>query len=271
MAILYMRTSTIRRSSGRTAIAAAAYRAAVALDDPRTGERHDYTRKRGVAATGIAGWRGTRGDLWAAAEQAERRRDATVAREVVIAIPHELPPERAAVLLRDWAAWIAQRHGCAADWSLHLPGREGDRRNLHGHILLTTRRSDGTRLTEKTRELDDRKTGGRHLRAWRAEWARRARAALAEIGITADLDPRPYAQQAREKRVPPMLGSEHLGPARAALARRGVPVAAAIRNATRQALNAEVRAWRRAFDETLTAVIDEAASSGPPQRQDRLR
>ena len=271
MAILYMRTSTVRRSAGRTAVAAAAYRAAVALDDPRTGERHDFIRKRGVAASGLAGWNGTRGDLWAAAETAERRRDATVAREVVIAIPHELPPERAAALLRDWAAWIARRHGCAADWSLHLPSREGDRRNLHGHILLTTRRSDGARLTEKTRELDDRKAGGGHLRAWRAEWARRARAALAEIGVAADLDPRPYAQQAREQRVPALLGGEHLGPARAALARQGVPVAAALRNATRQALNADVRAWRRAFDETLTAVIDEAASGGPPQRHERQR
>jgi hypothetical protein len=202
VAILYMRTSTIRRSAGRTAVAAAAYRAAVALEDPRTGERYDFTRKRGVAASGLAGWKGTRGELWAAAEKAERRRDATVAREVVIAIPHELPPERAAALLRDWAEWIARRHGCAADWSLHLPGREGDRRNLHGHILLTTRRSDGARLTEKTRELDDRKAGSRHLRAWRAEWAKRARAALAEIGVAADLDPRPYAAQAREKRVP---------------------------------------------------------------------
>jgi hypothetical protein len=271
VAILYMRTSTIRRSAGRTAIAAAAYRAAVALDDPRTGERHDYARKRGVAASGLVGWRGTRGDLWAAAEQAERRRDATVAREVVIAIPHELPPERAAVLLREWAEWIARRHGCAADWSLHLPSRGGDRRNLHGHVLLTTRRSDGARLTEKTRELDDRKTGGRHLRAWRAEWARRARVALAEIGIAADLDPRPYDQQAREKRIPPMLGGEHLGPARAALARRGVPVAAALRNAARQALNAEVRAWRRALDQALAAVIDEAASGGSPQPHQRVR
>jgi len=271
VAILYMRTSTIRRSAGRTAVAAAAYRAAVALDDPRTGERHDFTRKRGVAASGLAGWKGTRGDLWAAAERAERRRDATVAREVVIAIPHELPPDRAAALLRDWAEWIARRHGCAADWSLHLPGREGDRRNLHGHILLTTRRSDGARLTEKTRELDDRKAGSRHLRAWRAEWAKRARAALAEIGVAADLDPRSYAEQAREKRVPALLGGEHLGPARAALARQGVPVAAALRNATRQALNAEVRAWRRALDDTLAAVIDEAASGGPPPPHQRVR
>ena len=271
MAILYMRTSTIRRSLGRTAIAAAAYRAGVALEDPRTGERYDYTRKGGVLDSGIVGWRGTRNELWVAAEKAERRRDATVAREVVIAIPHELPPERAKKLLRDYAEWLAKWHGCAADWALHLPGRDGDKRNLHGHILLTTRRSDGLRLTEKTRELDDRKTGGKHLRAWRAEWARRAREALAEVGVEADLDPRPYAVQAREKRIPPMLGGEHLGPARAALARRGVAVAAAVRNATRQALNTQVRAWRRAFEETLTAVIDEAASGGPPQPYQQVR
>lgn len=271
MAILYLRTSTIRRAAGRTAIAAAAYRAGVALHDPRTDEWHDYRRKRGVVTNGLVGWQGERAALWTAAEQAERRRDSVVAREVVVAIPHELPPDRAADLLRGWAAWIAHRHHCAADWSLHLPSRDGDSRNLHGHILLTTRRSDGARLLEKTRELDDRKIGGRHLRAWRAEWARRARVALTEIGVSADLPHQPYAQQARERRLPALVGGEHLGPARTAMARRGVSVPALARNAARQALNTEVRQWRRVYQNALATAVEEAVLPDPPRRHQRVR
>jgi hypothetical protein len=51
----------------------------------------------------------------------------------------------------------------------------------------------------------------------------------------------------------------------------GSPVAAALRNTSRQALNAEVRAWRRALDDALAAGIDEAASGGPPQPHQRMR
>ena len=48
MAIYHLSVKTVSRSAGRSATAAAAYRAGVEITDERTGEIHDYTRKGGV-------------------------------------------------------------------------------------------------------------------------------------------------------------------------------------------------------------------------------
>ena len=53
MAIYHASTKPIARSAGRSAVAAAAYRAGVELVDARTGLVHDYTRKGGVEHTEI--------------------------------------------------------------------------------------------------------------------------------------------------------------------------------------------------------------------------
>ena len=53
MAIYHCSTKTVNRSSGRTAVASAAYRAGEKLEDERTGLTHDFTRKDGVVHTEI--------------------------------------------------------------------------------------------------------------------------------------------------------------------------------------------------------------------------
>ncbi|MDQ2696231.1 MAG: MobA/MobL family protein [Pseudomonadota bacterium] len=52
MAIYHLSMKTISRGQGRSATAAIAYRAGVEIADRRTGEVHDYTRKRGVVSDG---------------------------------------------------------------------------------------------------------------------------------------------------------------------------------------------------------------------------
>ena len=121
MAIFHLSVKTISRSAGRTATAAAAYRAGARITDERTGEIHDYGRKRGIeSATLIVPdnapeWARDRHLLWNAAEQAERRRNSTVAREFEIALPAELSPEGRAELAHDFARRIVKTHRCAAD------------------------------------------------------------------------------------------------------------------------------------------------------------
>ena len=165
MAIYHLSVKTISRSAGRSATAAAAYRAGVEITDERTGEIHDYTRKGGVESAelvlpaGAPEWAADRAALWNAAEQAETRKNSTVAREFEIALPEELSPAERARLARDFARELVERHGCAADVCIHAPGKEGDNRNHHAHILLSTRRLGPEGFTEKTRELDDQKTG----------------------------------------------------------------------------------------------------------------
>ena len=96
MAIYHLSVKAISRSAGRSATAAAAYRAGCKIADERTGEIHDYTRKGGVQSAdlvlpdGAPEWAFDRSALWNAAESAEKRKDACVAREFEVALPAEL-------------------------------------------------------------------------------------------------------------------------------------------------------------------------------------
>ncbi|WP_407238188.1 MobA/MobL family protein, partial [Escherichia coli] len=87
MAIYHCTVKAVSRSTGRSAPGAAAYRAGDVLTDNRTGEVFDYTRKAGVLSAdivlpeGAPDWARDRNQLWNAAEAAERRKDACVARE----------------------------------------------------------------------------------------------------------------------------------------------------------------------------------------------
>lgn len=221
MAIYHLSVKTISRSAGRSATAAAAYRAGVKITDERTGEIHDYTRKGGVESAelilpaGAPEWAADRAALWNAAEQAETRKNSTVAREFEIALPEELSPAERARLARDFARELVERHGCAADVCIHAPGKDGDDRNHHAHILLTTRRLGPEGLTEKTRELDDQKTGPQIVAQWRERFAALTNERLRENGIEARVDHRTLEAQGIEREP-----TRHLGPAATGYERR---------------------------------------------------
>ena len=221
MAIYHLSVKAIGRSAGRSATAAAAYRAAVEIADERTGEVHDYRRKQGVLHSeivlpaGAGEWAADRSKLWNAAELAETRRNSTVAREFEVALPSELTAAQRTELTRRLAQEIAARHRCAVDLSIHRPDREGDKRNHHAHVLCTTRRLEGASLTEKTRELDDLKTG--EVTRWRSRWAELVNDHLHRHGHSARVDHRSLEAQG-EERIP----QSHLGPSVSAMERRGM-------------------------------------------------
>ncbi|MFK3691108.1 Ti-type conjugative transfer relaxase TraA [Agrobacterium tumefaciens] len=157
MAIYHLSTKPVSRSSGRSAVASAAYRCAVLLTNHRDGLVHDFTRKEGVEHKEIvlpdglsAEWALDRSALWNAAEFAEKRKDARVAREFEIALPHELSPEGRLKAARAFAQDLANRYGAAVDFAIHSPSEHGDIRNYHAHVLMTTRQLGKTRLGEKT-------------------------------------------------------------------------------------------------------------------------
>jgi MobA/MobL family len=112
-----------------------------------------------VTPEGAPTWAHQRERLWNSAEAAERRKNSTVVREFLLALPSELNGEDRLRLAVDFARAIADKHRCAVDVSLHKPGRGGDTRNHHAHLLCTTRRLKASGFDEKTRELDDAKTG----------------------------------------------------------------------------------------------------------------
>jgi hypothetical protein len=199
VAIYHLSVKTISRSSGRSATAAIAYRAGERVVDVRSGLIHDYTRRRGIESTEILlpdrapDWARDRSQLWNAAEQAELRKNSTVAREFEVAIPVELDRDQRSSLVRDFARELVVRHGMAVDVAIHEPGRDGDNRNFHAHILCSTRRLTSEGFTEKTRELDDQRSG--EVLHWRSRWAELSNAHLERSGSVERIDHRSLEAQ----------------------------------------------------------------------------
>ena len=82
MAIYHFSAKVISRASGRSAVAAAADRAAERLPDERLGRDHDFKAKSGVVHSEVLLPEGAperwcdRATLWHEVEAGERRRDA---------------------------------------------------------------------------------------------------------------------------------------------------------------------------------------------------
>lgn len=222
MAIYHLSVKAFSRSAGRSATGAAAYRAGVDIRDERTGDRHRYSRKGGVLSADIvlpAGapeWAADRSALWNAAEQAEGRKNSTVAREFEIALPAELPADDRRQLALDFARELVDRHGFAADVCVHEPGRGNDL-NHHAHILVTTRRLTAEGIGEKTRELDAKATGTKLVEEWRARYAALQNERLQLHGSAARVDHRSLREQGIEREP-----TVHLGPVAAAIERKGI-------------------------------------------------
>ena len=125
MAIYHLSAKVHSRSTGASAVAAAAYRSGMELVDARTGEEHDYSRRTGVEGSEILApedspdWVRDRSALWNAAEGAERRKDAQVAREVEVAAPVELSKEQRRELVQGFAEREFVARGMVADIAYH--------------------------------------------------------------------------------------------------------------------------------------------------------
>ena len=162
-------------------MAAAAYRSGGKLVDEsdwqtKQAKAHDYTKKTGVVATGIVlpvdapeEFR-NRSTLWNAAERAENRGNSLVAREAILALPHELDDEQRLMATEQFASYMVERYGVGCDYGIHKPDRMGDKRNHHAHVMWTTRNITTEGLQAKTRVLDDKKTGSDEFKAIRQAW-----------------------------------------------------------------------------------------------------
>jgi hypothetical protein len=260
MAILFVAVKSISRKAGQSAVAAAAYRTGTRLTDERTGRVADFTRRSGVVACGMAGWQERSLRLWNEAEACERRKDAMVAREALVAIPHELAPSARLALTASFADYLHRRHGIAVEWAVHAPAPGGDCRAHHAHLLLTTRRAEeGHRLGPKARELDVASQSRVHIEAWRRRWAELCNEALRDAGCAERVDHRSYQRQAAEDGLPELLPQVKEGP-RTPLGRpANWPPQARRINAARAALNAPVLALRREASHLGARLVDIAA------------
>jgi len=251
MATYRLEAKIIGRSQGRSATASAAYRAAEQIDDMRTGQGFDYTRKRGVLHTeiiapdGTPEWMHDRAQLWNAVERAEKRKDAQLAREILLSLPHELTPAQRIELVQGFVRAEFVSEGMIADIAVHEPHRQGDMRNHHAHVMLTMRELAGDGFGPKVRSWNSTE----QLEVWREHWAQTVNAELERHGHDARVDHRSLADQGLDLEPEPKQG-----PIATEMERQGRPShagndrrAAQERNAERAALAGEL--------ETVTAEI----------------
>ena len=266
MASYHLSVKTIKRSAGRTATAAGAYRAGERIECQREGRVHDYTRKQGIEETFIVApenapvWAQDRASLWNEAEASETRRNSVTAREWELALPSEISAEDRSQITREFAEELVSRYGVAVDVAIHAPHREGDQRNHHAHVLTSTRKLEAEGFTAKTRVLDSAKTGGVEIEQMRGVWAELQNKALERAGEVERVDHRSLEKQreAAQERGDELKAEEldrdpelKLGPAANSMERRAqvmaeregrdyVPVTerGAVVHAARQALSA---------------------------------
>jgi hypothetical protein len=211
MAIYHLSTKPISRSSGRSAVASIAYRAGIAITDERLGKTYDYTKRHGVLWTGLAtpnDVKVDRNELWNLAEKSENRSNSRTAREIVINIPHELmqgDQGTGNMLAHEFASQLSKKYQVAVDVAVHAPDKQGDNRNFHAHLLLTTRkieldRNGNIKLTDKSQlEMSNTQlkqagllSNQDELKEIRKAWADLTNEYLAEHGIDERIDHRSH-------------------------------------------------------------------------------
>jgi hypothetical protein len=209
MAIFHLSAKTVSRGKGQSAIAKAAYNAREKLRDERTGELKDYSRAAGVVFSAIfapkdcPAWARDRSKLWNEVERAEKRKDAQLAREITLGLPHELTADQRRQLVTDFVREQFVRKGMIADVNIHTPGGKGDDRNHHAHILLTMREINPNGFGPKAREWNSRE----QIEKWREGWERTQNRYLERHGHDARVDRRTLEAQGIDREP-----TTHLGP-----------------------------------------------------------
>ena len=176
--------------------------------------------------------------LWNAVDAAEKRADAQTARRMIIALPKELTREQNLELIHEYCEQEFVNKGMICDLYYH----DGNDGNPHVHLLLTLRALDeqgkwlpkarteyvldenGNRIMGKNGKWKRRNVetvdwnDHKYAEIWRHDWELMQNAALEQAGRDERVDMRSLERQGIEDRLP----QNHLGPAAAAIERKGI-------------------------------------------------
>lgn len=195
MALNNFDAKILTRSNGGNAVYTAAYNNRQCFKDDRTGEKRDYRSKGRPEFSGFflpqdaPQWAKDlvkdREKFWNAVEDREQDNNkvdqAQVARNWIIALPHELNRQQRKWLVTDFAREMA-RKGMILDVNIHEPDAHSDKRNYHAHILVTMRSLDEDGFGNKVRSWNKVS----ELEAWKERWSelgeKALRKAAREIG-----------------------------------------------------------------------------------------
>lgn len=234
MALFSWSMQIIKRSAGRSVVAASAYRAGERLHDERQSLTHDYRNRGGVEHKELLfpadapEWTNGIGRevLWNKVEEGEKRKDAQTARELRIMIPRELDPAARIVLVRDYLAHSFVAKGMVADVCWHNNTASDGQEQPHAHVLLTMRPlcAEGFGLKSRHDWVPD-PTGRTHddgrpvmvvsnKDSWnspdyfehcREDWENIANAALQQAGSTERIDRRSLLERGLSRLPEPAL------------------------------------------------------------------
>jgi ATP-dependent exoDNAse (exonuclease V) alpha subunit len=225
MAIYFLNLKNFGRSTGSSAVSAAAYRAGERIRDERTGRTYDHSDRQDVLhkeimlpdefAAAEMSWAKDRGSLWNSAESAEVRSNARTAREYLVALPAELSPQARIDLVAGFSRDLVERYRFALDIAIHAPRDypDSDPRNFHAHLLATTREVTpgglGAKTTLEWSDTNRRRAGlgpavGELLHV-REHWAMAANTALERAHINARIDHRTLQAQGIDREPGPHI------------------------------------------------------------------
>lgn len=250
MAIYHCQVKVVSRATGRSSVAASAYRSGTSLHNDKEGRTYDFSRRSGVIQTDIvipkgsdAEWALDRNTLWNSVEAKEKRKDSRVAREFEVALPHELDEEEREELTRHFAQRLADRFGTAVDFAIHKPDPRGSEKNHHAHLMMTTRQVGADGLGEKSvMEWENKKllkerlpTTMLQMKEVRLAWELVANEALERAGVDARIDHRSNAARGLE-----LEPTRHVGVHATAVQRQGGVIERERMDAETARLNADI-------------------------------
>ncbi len=235
----HLSVKIISRSKGHNVVAAAAYRAGAVLCEepeilapiskvfnskqarPSNVIAHDYRRRAGVMSSFIMSpkdapaWTQDRGVLWNKVESSEKRKDAQLAREVIVSLPsvdifNHLNDENKARKLKEFYEKILRQYandnfvkeGMIADIALHEPSEKNDDRNFHAHIMLSMREVNTDGFGKKDRGWNT----PAKLDKWRSAWSSHINDTLSKNKIDGFIDHRTYEERGLDMEVTKPLG-----------------------------------------------------------------
>ena len=243
MAIFHLSIQVITRGKGKSAVAAAAYRAGERITNVYDNYTHDYTKKKGIIDTQIflpdhapAGYC-DRATLWNAVEKIETNSNSQLAREIELSLPVELSMEQNIALVHEYVKKHFVTHDMIADVCVHDTGKG----NPHAHIMLTLRpmgregewgaksykeyilNDKGERIRLPSGAWKSRKVctvdwnDKNKAEEWRKGWADTVNAALEREGLKERIDHRSYERQDNG-----LIPTIHLGVAASQMEQKGI-------------------------------------------------
>ena len=261
MAIYSCNISNIKRSDGRSSVAKAAYNSRSELLDERTGNKYNYSNKTDlgfseiIAPLDAPSWANDRQQLWSKNELANLRRDARVAKEILVALPRELDSYQQLSLVRSFVSNNLTPLSVVADVNAHElePSLEPDW-NPHVHILITTQLIVDGEFGSKITELNKKE----FVTSLREAWAEETNKALAAAGISARVDHRSNKARGID-RIPQI----HLGHKAWAMKQKGIATDRGDRFVEIQQRNQEI--------DSIAAEVAEAIAQSKIKQEKQLR